>query len=112
VTIFALTAGGVLVAVMIGIAVFGWRTLPADARVPIHYGVGSWDNFASKTFALVLWPVIGLLIYGLFGAIMDSAIKPDHPGSHAALFILPAVLLLLAVSEWAAVRAARRTARS
>ena len=78
-TIVALTAGGVLVALMVGIAVFGWRTLPADARVPIHYGVGSWDNFAFKTFGLLLRPVVGLLIYGVFAAIMDSRPGAGRP---------------------------------
>jgi hypothetical protein len=109
--VFALTAGGVLVAAMIGIAVFGWRTLPADARVPIHYGLGSWDNFSSKTFALILWPVVGLAIYGLFGAFIGSAIKPDHPGARSSLIIMPAVLLLVAVAEWGAIAAARRNSR-
>jgi len=108
VTVIALTSGGVLLAAMIGIAVYGWRTLPADARVPIHYGFGSYDNFASKTFGLVMWPVAGLLVYGVFGAVIDNAMKPDHPGSRSALIILPVILFIATVAEWGAIATARR----
>jgi hypothetical protein len=33
-------------AATIGVAVHGAMTLPADARVPIHYELGSYNNFA------------------------------------------------------------------
>jgi hypothetical protein len=38
--IAALVIGGVLLLAMIGVSWYGWITLPADARVPIHFGVG------------------------------------------------------------------------
>ena len=38
--IAALVTGGVLLLAMFGVAWYGWVTLPADARVPIHFGAG------------------------------------------------------------------------
>jgi hypothetical protein len=39
--IAALVIGGVLLLAMIGVAWYGWVTLPADALVPIHFGTGA-----------------------------------------------------------------------
>jgi hypothetical protein len=41
----SLVISGVLLAAMIGIAVYGAVTLPAEARIPVHHGIGSWGNF-------------------------------------------------------------------
>jgi hypothetical protein len=34
--IASLVIGGVILLAMIGVSCYGWVTLPADARVPIH----------------------------------------------------------------------------
>jgi len=39
--VLSLVIGGLLLGIMIGIAAYGWLTLPSDARVPMHYGLGS-----------------------------------------------------------------------
>jgi hypothetical protein len=111
----SLVIGGLLLGVIIGIAAYGWVTLPADARVPVHYGMG-YNNFRSKTTGLIMWPVGGAVIYGLFVALTAHLIKPNHPGGGAAvpLIILPIVLALVCGLEWGAISVARRnaTARS
>jgi hypothetical protein len=58
--ILSLVIGGLLLGIMIGIAAYGWLTLPSDARVPMHYGLGSYNNFAPKTVGLLMWPAAGL----------------------------------------------------
>ena len=55
-TILLLWLGVLLLAVIISIAVYGWVTLPPDAHVPVHCGLGSYNHFASKTVGLVTWP--------------------------------------------------------
>jgi hypothetical protein len=101
--------GGLLVGVILGIAVYGWITLPPDARVPIHYGLGSYGNFASKTVGLIVWPAAGFLVFGLLTAISEHAIRPDHPGSGTTpAIIMPILLVLVAATEWGAIATARR----
>jgi hypothetical protein len=56
--IAALVIGGVLLLAMIGVAWYGWITLPADALVPIHFGPG-YNNFVSKRLGLIMHPVAG-----------------------------------------------------
>jgi hypothetical protein len=108
VTIVSLVIGGVALAAMIIIAAYGWVTLPADARVPIHHGLGSYNNFVSKTVGLIVWPAAGAVIYAIFGALSVGEIKPDHSGPAAPRIILPVVLVMVAAFEWGAISVARR----
>jgi hypothetical protein len=78
VTVVSLLISGVLLVVMIGIAVYGAVTLPADARIPIHYGIGAYANFASKAVGLVMWPAGGALIFGILTALAEHVITPNH----------------------------------
>jgi hypothetical protein len=111
VTAFSLVIGGLLLGVIIGVAAYGWVTLPADARVPIHYGFGSYNNFASNAVGLIVWPAAGLLVFGLLAAAAEHAIKPNHPGAGTVpLIITPVVLAILAATEWGAIALARRNA--
>jgi hypothetical protein len=108
-TVVSIVVGAVILVVMIGIALYGAATLPSDARIPIHYGIGSYNNFASKTVGLIMWPAGGALIYGLFVAISAHALKPNHPGRGSGpLIIMLFVLALACVFEWGAISVARR----
>jgi hypothetical protein len=114
VTVVSLLISGVLLVVMIGIAVYGAVTLPADARIPIHYGIGAYANFASKAVGLVMWPAGGALIFGILTALAEHVITPNH-GHHpqvsaAPLIITPIVLALVTAAEWGAIAVARRNA--
>jgi predicted metal-binding membrane protein len=108
VTIVSLVIGGVALAAMIAIAAYGWVTLPADARVPVHHGIGSYNNFVPKTAGLIIWPALGALIYAIL-AIASAGLLRHHPArATAPVIILPVVLVLAAAFEWGAIRAARR----
>jgi len=110
VTAVSFVIGALILAAMIGIAAYGWATLPADARVPIHYGIGSYNNFASKTVGLIMWSAGGALIYGIFVAASEHAIRPHHGGGGSGpLIIMLVVLALVCAFEWGAISVARRS---
>jgi len=103
----SLVIGGLLVLAMVGVSLYGARSLPPDARIPIHYGLGTYNNFASKTVGLVMWPAAGAIAYGIFAGVQAGAIKPNHGSSGPAGVILPVVLAVILVAQVGALRAAR-----
>jgi hypothetical protein len=108
-TTVSLVISGVVLAAMIAIAAYGWVTLPAEARVPVHHGIGSYGNFVPKTVGLILWPASGALIYALLAVAFAGVIRPHHPvRADAPLIILPVVLVLITAFEWGAIGAARK----
>lgn len=61
---------GAVVAAMLVLAAWAWSQLPADAQVPVHWGVdGRPDGFADKTIGLFLLPGIAGLIAILLAVI-------------------------------------------
>jgi hypothetical protein len=111
VTVVSLVIGALIVVAMIGVALYGALTLPSDARVPVHHGIGGYNNFVSKTVGLIVWPAMGALIYGLFVAVSEDVIKPNHSGRGSAPLIIILVALAAACGfEWGAISAARRNA--
>jgi len=112
VTVGSFVIGGLLVGVMIGIAVYGWVTLPADARVPVHRGIIGYGTFLPKTAGLVIWPVIGAAMLAVLIAVTESAIKPHHDGPGTARLIILVVLAIAAAAEWGAIAAARKGSRT
>jgi hypothetical protein len=96
-----LVIGGVILLAMIGVSWYGWITLPADARVPVHFGAG-YNNFVPKRFGLVLHPAAGVLVF------VVSALDPK--GSHgkaAPAFIFPLIMLVLLAVQVGAIKVAR-----
>jgi hypothetical protein len=114
VTTVAIVIGALLLLAMVGISAYGAITLPADARIPLHYGIGSYGNFASKTVGLIVWPVGGAVIYGIFVAVSEHAMKPNHGSAGPAPLIMVVVLVVVAALEYGAISLARgrTTARS
>jgi len=103
--------GGLLVLAMTGVSIRGWLALPSDARIPVHHGIGGYNNYRSKTYGLVAWPVGGVIIYGLYCGISAGLVHPNHGSSGIGLLIIPIVLILVAVAQLGAIRAASRGAR-
>jgi hypothetical protein len=113
VTAVSFVISGLLVGAMIGISWYGARTLPPDARIPLHFGIGTYNNFASKTTGLIIWPVGGVVVFALLTAVYEGVIKPNHGGSaKAPLIILPVVLAVTVAAQWGAISLARRNATS
>ena len=106
-TTASIAIGALLLVVIVGISVYGAVTLPSDTRIPLHYGIGSYGNFASKTVGLIMWPVGGAVLYRIFVAVSEHAIKPNHGGGSPAQFIMLVVLALVAALECGAISLAR-----
>ena len=99
---------GLLVGVMIGISFYGTRILPPDARIPLHYGLGGYGNFASRKTGLVVWPAAGAVIFALMVGVSQGVIKPNHGSNATAVIILPIALVVLVAAQWGAISRARR----
>jgi hypothetical protein len=103
----ALVIGGVVLLAMICVSCYGAVTLPADARVPVHFGV-SYNNFVPKRVGLVLHPAVGaavLLVLALAGH--------GHPANGASSKALPSfviviIMCVLLAVQAGAIRVARR----
>ena len=96
----ALVVGGVLLLAMIGVAWYGWVTLPADARVPIHFGTG-YNNFVSKRLGLIMHPAAGVLVYVII------ALATRHSSKSSPAFIVPVIMCVLLAVQVGAIKVAR-----
>lgn len=99
--IASLVIGGVVVLAMIGVSCYGWVTLPADARVPIHFGAG-YNNFVPKSFGLILHPLAGVVIFAISVATTHNPAKAS-----SAVYIFPVVMCVLLVVQVGAIKVAR-----
>ena len=87
----ALAVGGVLWAVMIAASGYAAVTLPADARIRIHCGSHEHFFLVSKRAGLVIWPVLGAVLYGVSGGVSASSLATGWvPGVRDVL--TPAVM--------------------
>jgi hypothetical protein len=104
----ALVIGGVILLAMIGVSWYGAVTLPADARVPIHFGV-SYNNFVPKRAGLIMHPAAGALIFLIIG-IVSHGQPATGTSSHGPPppVILPIIMGVLLVVQIGAIRVARR----
>lgn len=74
----------------------GVVSIPADARLPVHFDLfGQPDRFAGRDEALIIMPVIGLALVGLFWAIGRFA-APERlaGGRHIMEAVLPVMLAM------------------
>jgi len=105
----ALVIGGVILLAMIGVSWYGAVTLPADARVPIHFGV-SYNNFVPKRAGLIMHPAAGALIFVIIGIVSHGqpATSTSSHGAPPPPIILPIIMGVLLVVQIGAIRVARR----
>ncbi len=98
--------GALVLLSMVGISVYGWRTLPPDARIPLHRGPGGWGNWQPKALALITYPVGGAVVF----AIVLTATSSGKSGKTAFMLIAPLAILAIFFSQYFAVMAAIRNA--
>ena len=82
---------------MIGVAWYGWVSLPSDARVPIYFGL-SYNKFVSKRIGLAIYPAAGALILLILLFVNGYVVSPI-------------IMCLLLVGQVGALRLARRASR-
>ena len=99
--IASLVIGGVILLAMIGVSCYGWVTLPADARVPIHFGAG-YNNFVPKGLGLVMHPAAGVVIY-----VISAATTRNPAKASSAVYIFPIVMCVLLIVQVGAIKVAR-----
>lgn len=90
----ALAVGGVLLAVMIAASGYAAIILPADARIPLHFGSHEHVFLMSKRAGLVIWPALGAVLFGVLGGVSASSLAADWvPGVRDVL--MPAVMCVV-----------------
>ena len=103
-SIDAVVVGALVLLAMVGISVYGWVTLPSDARIPVHRGPGGWGNWQQKARALITYPVGGAVV---FGVVLTATSRAK---SSALELIAPLALLVIFFTQYFAVMAAIRNA--
>ena len=105
----SLAAGGVFLLAMIAASVRAAVTLPANARIALHFGSVERCYLAPKRAGLIIWPAAGAVVLGALGAIAASRLAADWvPGLRDVL--VPAVLCVLAAFQAGALVMAKRAA--
>lgn len=106
----SLVVGGVLWLAMIVASGRAAVVLPADARVPVHYGSVEHCYLAPKRLGLVIWPAVGAVLFGVLGGIAGSGLAEDWvPGVRDVL--VPAVLCVVLGFQAGALVLAHRASR-
>jgi hypothetical protein len=104
--IAGIVIGGVILLAMGSASCYGWVTLPADARVPVHFGVAAYNNFMPKRIGLVIHPAAGALVYVII--LVSRSAHANHGPALTMEVILPLVMCLLLAVQVGAIRIARR----
>jgi len=108
-----LAIDSVLLLGIIGMSVYGVRALPADAQLPLHFGLGGYNNWQPRNVGLLMWPVIAAAAYVI---IVVSAGKGLHDTGHGLRLPLPVgltiALAVILVNYVGAIRAAFNRVRS
>ncbi len=101
----SLIIGGVLLLAMAAVSGRAAAVLPADARIAIHCGSVEHCYLTSKGAGLVIWPVVGAVLFGVLSGITGSSVAGDWvPGVRDVL--VPAVMCVaLAFQVGAVIRA-------
>ena len=62
--------GGVFVLAMLAVSAWAWPQIPAEARIPIHWGPdGRADGYGSKELGLLGMPLVAAAVVGLLTAV-------------------------------------------
>ena len=99
--------GGVLLAGMIAAAGYAIRTLPADARVPLHAGAPEYSVWLSKRAGLAVWLGIGAAAFAVVASLTVSRVAGNWSPS-LRLVLLPSVMCVALAAEAAAIITSRR----
>jgi len=99
---------GAILLAMIGVAWYGWVSLPSDARVPIYFGL-SYNKFVSKRIGLAIYPAAGAVI--LLILVFVSYLPANGNSNTSGYVVSPVIMCLLLVAQVGALRLARRASR-
>lgn len=98
-------AGAIIVLAMAGISLYGARVLPPGSLVPLHHGIGGYNNWQPKVLALIVYPVLGAVVYTILLVATGGA---SSSGKSTPAVIAPIVMVIVVISQYGAIRAAIR----
>ncbi len=109
---------GLVLCAMIGIAVYGWVTLPPVTRLPFVPGALRRDSPAStmsKAVAVVTFPLPGLITFALLVLSAENVFPPGPSHGHQQGMSMlpvtgPASLAMVAGIQWFAIWRGRKAA--
>ena len=101
-----LAIGAAALVAMACVSWYGFTTLPADARIPIHFGPRMYNNFVPKRVGLLLHPAIAVVIFAVLIAAPQAGGTKN--GSGPGPVFLPAIMVALLVVQAGAIWVARR----
>ena len=68
---------GIVAAIMFGLSAWAWGQIPADAQIPVHWGInGEPDRYGGKFEGLLLMPIIITAVAILLAIV--PRIEPDQ----------------------------------
>jgi hypothetical protein len=88
---------------MITVSLYGARILPPGAQVPVHFGLGYYNNWMPKNVGLVLHPVLGVVVYVIF---VVTAFHARAEGSSVPQVGLTLALVVMLLVQTGAIRVA------
>ncbi len=86
------------------VAAWGFLTLPPQARVPVHFGIGGANAWWGRTAGLLLYPGVGVLI-SLFELMVAA---PSRTGAGVVALPMGLILVLILTFQVMALNRARR----
>jgi hypothetical protein len=89
----SLIIGGALLMAIVAASGWGAVVLPANARIAVHYGSENHQYLVSKRAGLLIWPALGVIMYGALGGIVASSLAAGwvrgRGGTAAELIVTP-----------------------
>jgi hypothetical protein len=105
---------GLAVLRMVVLARRAWQELPPGALIPVHGGSLGWDKWRPKERALLIWPFGGAVVWvvnvGIAVFVAVAAKSADGADVLTGVLVIP--VIILAVSEQLALKAARKASQS
>jgi hypothetical protein len=103
----SLIIGGALLLAIVAASGWGAVVLPADARIAVHYGSENHQYLVSKRAGLLIWPALGVILYGALGGIIGSSLAAGWVAGVRDVLV-PAVLVVVLAFQAGALITARR----
>ena len=100
-----LIVNGILIALMLGLTVWVWQSIPDGAQLPVHWGLdGQADRYGSKAEALLLLPGMAVFLTAIFWFL--SRLDPRRKNLEASRKLWSAAAMSMARGHFRTVRLA------
>ena len=87
------------------VSLYGASALPPGAKVPIHFGPASYNNWVPKNVGLIMWPAAGAVVYAIL--LVTARREQATGGGSGAAIGLTVALVFALITQVGALRVAR-----